>query len=220
MRARIPGVGVVIASVVAVLVALVLSHSLVFLVRFGSAYGEALAHAGHGPAWTAAVGGSLASGAALLGVAVLGLYRLRQRARQLGAGGRRGEPTLRAFLRSWATVAVRLLSATSLLLTFQENIERVYAGLAGPNPALLLSAEYPFALAIVAGVSVVVAFVFALVRWRRAALEQRMRAARRLQIRVASVRRPDAVLGRTPQAVVAGRLAVRAPPNLEPAFPA
>ena len=37
------------------LVALALAHELVFLARYGSRFGEALVHSGHGEAWTAAV---------------------------------------------------------------------------------------------------------------------------------------------------------------------
>jgi len=39
-----------IGIVISMTVALVLAHDLAFLARHGSAFGEALAHAGHGPA--------------------------------------------------------------------------------------------------------------------------------------------------------------------------
>jgi hypothetical protein len=57
------------------LVALVLTHSLVFLVRYGSAYGEALAHSGHNVAWTVAVVSSTVIG---VGLALAGLLQLRR----------------------------------------------------------------------------------------------------------------------------------------------
>ena len=44
------------------LVALVLAHDLTFLARYGSRFGEALAHAGHGETWSAAVGTSRTRG--------------------------------------------------------------------------------------------------------------------------------------------------------------
>src|SRR5512133_1592832 len=50
-RGRVPAMlarlGRALVPVGSGLVALVLSHSLVYLVRYGSAYGEALAHNGH-----------------------------------------------------------------------------------------------------------------------------------------------------------------------------
>ena len=41
-----------IARAVVVAATLALAHDLTFLARYGSIYGEALAHAGHGQAWT------------------------------------------------------------------------------------------------------------------------------------------------------------------------
>jgi hypothetical protein len=209
-----------IGAVAAVLVSLVLSHDLVFLTRYGSAYGEALAHAGHGPAWTDAVLGSIGLGAALLVAGLGGLIRLRAHARRLGARPTHAEPGWRAFIRSWATSALRLVVATSLLLTIQENLERVGAGISGPNIRLLVSADYPYALPIVSVIAIAVAFVAALVGWRRAILVSRIRGVRRRPTRVPAAPRPYGRLERRPNAAVAGITAMRAPPLLGIAAPA
>jgi hypothetical protein len=201
-------------------VALVLAHDLAFLARYGSAFGEALAHAGHGPAWTGAVAGSVALGAGLLVAAILGLRRLGLVAEQLRAHGTSSEPRWRAFLRTWLIQAARLAVTTTFLLTIQENLERVSGGVAGPNVGLLVSAEYPWALPIVIGVAIAVSFVAALVTWRRAVLVNRIRAARRWPILASIVPRPAVGAERRPLGVVGGRWAVRAPPALGIAVPA
>jgi hypothetical protein len=209
-----------IGAGVSALVAVVFAHDLAFLARYGSAYGEALAHAGHGPAWTGAVAGTIAIGAGLLVTAAIGLRRLGGIAEQLQARGTSSEPGWRAFLRSWATWAARLSLATAALLTIQENVERVTSGIAGPNVGLLVSADYPWAIPIVIAVAIAVSFVVALVGWRRAILVSRIRAARRRPIRDSIVSRPVAGAERRPLAVVRGLLAVRAPPILGAAAPA
>lgn len=201
-----------IGAVASVLVALVLAHDLVFLVRYGSVYGEELAHFGHGPAWTDAVVGSLALGLGLLIGALFALFRLRRAASRLGASATGAEPTWRAFVRSWVIVSGRVAVLTAVLLTIQENLERMRIGLPGPNLAILLSRDYPSAPAVIAAVSIAVAFVLALVSWRHDVLVMRIRAARRPSIRIAPARRPVGPLGRRAQWLLRGPLAVRAPP--------
>jgi hypothetical protein len=204
-------IGVWLGATATLLVSLVLAHDLAFLARYGSDYGEALAHAGHGPAWTGAVVGSVATAAGLLVAAGIGWHRLRLRARRLAAGSTSAEPGLRAFLGTWSRATARLLAATGFLLTVQENVERVSSGIAGPDPGLLLSAAYPFAPAIVAAVSIVAAFVFALVGWRRAVLAERIRAAHH-PAHGAVPMRPIIGIERLPAAHLGGRLALRGPP--------
>jgi hypothetical protein len=201
-------------------VALVLAHDLAFLARYGSAFGEALAHAGHGPAWTGAAAGSVAIGAGLLVTAIIGLRRLGGIAGQLAARRSSGEPGWRAFLWSWATWTAALASITTVLLTIQENVERVTSAIAAPNAALLLSVEYPWAMPIVIGVAIAIAFVVAVVAWRRDVLEARIRLAGARNIRGSSVPRPAVGSERRPLAVVRGLWAVRAPPSQGDAVPA
>jgi hypothetical protein len=217
MRRRLATAFGIIASTA---VALVLAHDLAFLARYGSAFGEALAHAGHGPAWTGAALGSVAIGAGLLVMAILGLRRLGLVAEQLRAHGTATEPRRRAFLRTWLLRAATLSLTTTFLLTIQENVERASGGVAAPNVGLLVSEEYPCAIPIVLGVAVAVSFVAALLAWRRAVLVGRIRAARRRPVRSSLVRRPAVGAEQRPLAVVRGLWAVRAPPFLGTAVPA
>jgi hypothetical protein len=210
---RLLGTRVALAGFALVaLVALVLAHDLVFLVRYGSAYGEALAHAGHDERWQAAVLAVLGLGGGLLVAALVRLRALAREATGLDRDGRSGlggrALLVRAAFRTW----LRLAASTLLILTVQENVERVGAGFAAPGPGLLLSPEYPWALPIVVGVSLVVGFVTALFRWRRDALIARIRAQRARHAAVPAAPRPVVRVIRRPWATL-GRLGgLRAPP--------
>jgi hypothetical protein len=158
--------------------ALVLAHQMVFLVRYGSIYGEALAHAGHGQAWSDAVTTVIGAAIVLAAGSVVGLWRL---SRQL-----RGRPIVRAsaamdgaaVARRWLRASAWLTLAVLVVLTVQENVEHAAAGLGLPGPEILVTPEYPFAVAIVAGVSLVVALVATILTWRRETLLARIAALR------------------------------------------
>ena len=199
------------------LVALVLSHSLVYLVRYGSAYGEALAHNGHDAAWTLAVWST-----AILGgwLAVAGLARLLRLGRAVTerwpTGDFQGNERARAgtWLRSWLLDATRLTLATAVLLTVQENVEHLAAGLPLQGVVMLLQPEYPFALAIVAAVALAVSLVVALYRRRRDELLARLRHARAAYATELPPGRP-ARNQLLPPASILGRIGgLRAPPAL------
>src|SRR5690242_14979763 len=162
------------------LAALVLAHQLVYLARYGSRFGEALQHAGHGDAWTAAVMSSVLLAVALgaFGIARLvhlGFLIRRSSATDPGASGELERGALaRAFLR----IAPRTALLTALLLTAQENLERAAIGLPTPGAGMLLTDEYQGGLWITIAVALVVSLVAALFAWRRGVLEARLRAAR------------------------------------------
>lgn len=196
------------------LVALVLAHELVFLARYGSRYGEALVHAGHGQTWSAAVVTCLALGGLVAGVAVLRLARLGLLVRRAGGSGSRfdGLPPV-SLARAWARNAPRIAVVSVVLLSIQENIERAATGGVMPGPAILLTPEYAGGLWITIGVALAVALVAALFQWRRDVLLARLRAAR--------VRLPRGtqapILRRSRRTVPGGSLlgrgfALRAPP--------
>jgi len=200
------------------LVALVLSHSLVYLVRFGSVYGEALAHEGHDLAWAIAVWSSGLLGA---GLALAGLVRLVQ----LGRAAPRPDPlafagiasnrvTATRSLRDWVVAGLRLAVVTAAVLTIQENAEHLAADLPLQGPGMLLRPEYPFALAIVVAVSFGVSLVVCLYRRRRDELLARLRRARMTFLEVRPPARPvrDQLV---PPASILGRIGgLRAPPAL------
>ena len=166
-------------------VALVLAHDLVYLVRFGSRYGEALVHTGHGESWSTAVGTTLALAGLLF---VAGIARLAQlgilveRARATSERHSDAIPAaaldVRQLARIWLRIAPRMALVGVILLTVQENLERSALGGPGAGPGILLSAEYPWALWITIAVGLLVGLVAALFEWRRLALLERLRAAR------------------------------------------
>ena len=116
-----------IARAVVVAATLALAHDLTFLARYGSAYGEALAHAGHGQAWTNAVLVSVGLATAIVVGAAIQLWRIRSAARST-RDAPVGGPGLREFGRSWVGLAARLAAVVAVLLTVQENIERAREG--------------------------------------------------------------------------------------------
>ena len=166
---------------------LVLAHQLVFLARYGSVYGEALAHAGHGPAWTGAVAVVAIGTGLLVAGFVVGTVRIARELRRLG-----GRPAALAPIRSpdvahravGPAVIGTLRTAASLIatvlvgLTIQENLEHAAAGLPMPGLGILASREYPFAVGIVAVVSLVVVLVATLLTWRHGQLTARLRQLR------------------------------------------
>jgi hypothetical protein len=175
-RSAVPRLGLAPALAA---VALVLAHGLVFFARYGSIYGEALVHAGHGTAWTTAAVSVLATGSVLLLVAVLRLWQLARLARDAGPlpGGVRPGPDAAELARLWLRQARWLVPVVLVALTVQENLEHVAAGLGLPGPAILLTPEYPGAVLLVTLASLLVAAVAALVAWRAAVLVARLRAA-------------------------------------------
>src|SRR5260221_3617912 len=180
--------GRVLGLVGSTLVAVGLSHSVVYLIRFGSAYGEALAHAGHDLAWTIAVWSANGLGAGLAIAAALQLLRLRRAARALPQGT--SAPSGQGLKVRWLVASGRLAATTAILLTIQENVERAGAGLPVPGIGLLLSADYPWAVLVVAAVGSAVGLVVALFPCRRDVLVARLRASRRVARRPITAARP------------------------------
>ena len=193
-------------------VAVVLAHDLVFLVRFGSRYGEALVHSGHGETWSTAVGTILAIAAALVMAGVVRLAQLGILIRAAGAS--KGALDLRQLLRLWLRLGPRIALVSVVLLTVQENLERSTIGGSMPGPGILLSPEYPFALWIAIAVGLLVGLVAALYEWRRRALIERLRAARLALPRHTSAAepRPFGVRRRPVVSVLGRRSGLRAPP--------
>ncbi len=170
-------------------VAVFAAHDGVFFVQygFGQAFADAMragGHDGYWPAFTfaAAIAAAVLGGAALLRVAWLRhrLGRLRtERGRwRHGSAGRsrpgraiwrgRGFAPL-SYRRELIGLWARLFVVVTVVFVIQENVEH-----AGHHHLLglgaLWSQEYPLALPALAGVTLVIAAIGALVRWRIAAL--------------------------------------------------
>lgn len=198
------------------LVAVVLAHELVFLARYGSRYGEALAHAGHGETWTAAVTSSLALAGLLAAIGTVQLARLGVLVRRRGsrvrppAGGLEPESLLRAWLR----IGPRTAFLSVVVLSLQENVERAAIGMAAPGPGILLSAEYAGGLWITIANGLLVGLVGALFAWRRRVLLARLRAARASLPRGTDTvaPRPRAQVPAPRASLLGRRSALRAPP--------
>jgi hypothetical protein len=205
---------------------LVLAHQSVYLVRYGSIYGEALVHAGHGQGWSDAVTTVLVSAVLLITLAIARLVRLGAHVAALELATGRSKvgatrrapasgPPLRQLARRWLRMFAILAPAIVIALTIQENAEHVAAGFSAPGVGILVNAEYPMALPIVAAVAAAVSLVAALLEWTRAVLVARLRAARAqaprrapLALRPAGVRIANAPVG----SLLARRLGRRAPP--------
>jgi hypothetical protein len=202
------------------LVALVLAHELVFLARFGSRFGEALAHSGHGAAWTAAVVSSIGLGFALFVAGLVRLARLGLLANRRGrvhldrAAARSLSPG--SLLRGWVRLAPRIAMLGVVLLTLQENLERWATGQVVPGVGILVSQEYPDALWITVAVAFAVSLIAALFEWRRRVLVARVRAARPALPRTteSAPARSGVLVRPAVESVLGRRSALRAPPTL------
>jgi hypothetical protein len=212
-------IGALAAAAALQVVALVLAHELVFLARYGSRFGEALVHSGHGEAWTAAVYTSLALA---VGLGLAGAFRLARlgllmRARgsvRLELGAARSLD-VRSLLRAWLRLAPKMALFSVVLLSIQENVEHWSIGQAVPGPGILLSDEYPDALWITIAVALAVSLVAALFEWRRRVLLAQLRAARgRLPRASESAPTRPGISVRPPVESLLGRQsALRAPPE-------
>jgi hypothetical protein len=194
---------------------LVLAHQLVFLARYGSRFGEALAHAGHGEAWTAAAATSLVLAALFVVLGGLRLGWLGLVVRRRGGPRDPGSPVLErgALIRAWLPLAVRTTALTLVLLTLQENLEHAASGLAVPGAGILLSPEYAGAAWITIAVALVASLVAALFEWRHRVLLGRLRAARApLPRGTTSVRRPIERPAPPIESLLGRGSALRAPP--------
>lgn len=196
------------------LVSVVLAHELVFLARYGSRYGEALAHAGHGQSWTNAVLTSLALAALLAGIGIVRLARLGLLVHRAGGGRSRLDGLAPVSLaRAWLRIAPRTAALSVVLLTAQENLERAALDGAMPGAGILLSPEYAGGLWITIGVGLAIGLLAALFEWRRRVLLARLRALRARPIRLgATVARPRTRVLAPAASILGRRSALRAPP--------
>jgi hypothetical protein len=197
------------------LVALVLAHQLVYLARYGSLYGEALVHSGHGDAWSTAVAISAILG---LGLAIAAAFRLRRlgvlaRGRDESAETTSAGLDIRWFVRSYLRIAPRLAGLLVVMLTIQENAERALVGQAMPGAGVLMSPEYAGGLWIAIAVGLTVALVAALFQWRQRVLLGRLRTTRPARRAAPGPSPRPAILERPVESLLGRRSALRAPPT-------
>jgi len=197
------------------LVAFVLAHNLLFLLRYGSSYSAFLERTGHGSAWTSTVliVAALAAGLALASMARL--VALSAIASQLEAGAirvRSGQVGDYAVHVRRAWLAILLLAVT--LFVGYENVERVAVGLPAPGLGVLNLTDGA-TIAVFAIVPLFTALVEGLYRWRRDVLTAQICAAR-----ARWHRRPRAIAPRRPVwtehrhvSIVLHQFSGRAPPQ-------
>jgi len=194
------------------LVALVLAHNLVFLATYGPQYGRALVETGHDAAWTTAFLIALGLGLALLVAGTWQLRRLSRQARSIGAAAGPRDPGPSAFGAHLGRLWLGLLPATTLLFVLQENVEHLAMGDGLPGLGVLVRGGSPLALTVIGAVTLGVALVGALYRWRRDTLVARISTGHTPWRRpTVKPQRPRGTDRRAPLAL-GGSVAGRAPP--------
>lgn len=163
-----------------VLASLALSHHLIYFLAHGSgeSYSRAMTEAGHDRYWTTFL---LLIGAVTVALTAVGVRQLRRLA-TLAAAARVGNVNVRdvgvdRFFRILVPLWMRLMLLTVVAFLLQENIESASVGqvLPGLGP---INGEHGVALPVIGAVSLLIAAVRALVRWRRDVLLARLGAAR------------------------------------------
>ena len=158
-------------------VAFALGHQITYVVEYGSNAGSALARSGHDLQWTVSVASIALLAILLVALAARELHRLSGQARGLtDAGSRRS--SLAALVADTIPLALAILVASLISFVIVENLEYAAAGLASPGLTLLLSPEHQVTLIVFELVSLAVAFVAALYRWRRSVLVELIERAR------------------------------------------
>jgi hypothetical protein len=194
------------------LVALVLAHNVVFLATYGPHYGEALVRTGHDDAWTTAFAVGLGIGLAILIAGIWQLRRLALLARVDGIGAGSPDPGLGAFARHFGRLWLGLAPATAVLFVVQENVELLAARDELPGLGVLAHHGTPLAATVIGAVTMGVALVCALYRWRRDILVARVAAgAGRWHRAAAELPRPPRA-DRGASLALRGSIAGRAPP--------
>jgi hypothetical protein len=197
---------------------LVLSHEVVYLVAYGpgDGYKAAMQVGGHDDYWLPyllAVTFVVAMLGALAARELILLGRLAARADVSAVLGIEAEaPPFRVAVGSlWLRLAV----AAGTAFVLQENLEVAIAGLE-PSGLAVLGSHHGLALPVLLGTSLVVALVGALLRWRRAVLLSRIRAAGRRTPARPSIDRPITTHHRAPRSGATCGNGVRGPPRRLP----
>lgn len=168
---------------VLVAVSVVAGHTAVYAAHRG--VGEELAAAmssgGHDAYWPLALAGTIGIGALALARAGHGVWRMWREARRIGRRHedfqRGSEPSERPYRRELLAIWPALFAVTAAAYLGLENLEHLAAHSHLTGLEALFGADHPLAVPILAGVSLAVAGIGALIRWRVRVLEARLRAA-------------------------------------------
>ena len=155
-----------------VVAALLVAHDATYLSHHGSGEGlsAAMHEGGHGY-WAAFTVVAIASAAVLtLHVTARLAWLAARRGPAVGTRGR-GASRLPSYRRELRGLWIRLLPAVALAFTVLENLEHLVVGGELIGTGALTGPEYPLAIPVLALVTLVLAAIGALVRWRIAILE-------------------------------------------------
>ena len=212
------------------LVALLSAHTAIYAAHFGlgNAFATAMSASGHDGWWLPAVGVVVVAGVFLLALTVGSLARLEWAVRSQRFDSptprvpRRHVPVgRRDSRRDYAASVLELwrvlLPLVIALFAIQENVELLIGGGRVAGLEVLISAELPLTLPVLAAVTLAVAALGALVRWRIAGLVARLARTtdRRRTVADAAAPRWRAIGALAPRRWMTDRLdAGRAPPEL------
>ena len=194
------------------LVAFVLAHHLVYALAYGPNASAALTRTGHGLEWSATV---LFVVLVAIGIGLAAAYRLLVLHRLVDRAA--SEPTalplpgLGSLVGEAGRIWLRVFPTALAIYVINENGERATAGL--PTPGLgVLATNGMLAFWVVTLVTLVIAMVAGLYRWRRDLLLARIRrlATRWPHPAAVLARRPHAQV--RPRSVVLSAVSSRAPP--------
>jgi len=196
------------------LVALVLTHNLVYLAAYGAAYEDVLVRTGHDEDWTMAVAVILALATVLVIVAGWRIATLWVEARSLRGTGTLSPIDPAGLVAAFGVTWLRLGAATGAAFVVQENLERASIGQPLPGLGVLGSIAFPDALPILLAVTFAIALLGTLFRWRIETLAARVAAAHRVRWArpVHAPRRAIPLAHRLAGSIHGRRSAGRAPP--------
>ena len=204
-------------------VALLIGHNAVYAARFGvgDQLRTAMTSLGHDGYWGPFSLVAIAAATVLIVGTVLTIERLRQ---GLTPATGRSAPTASgaSYRRELSVLWPRLFLAVVILFALQENVEAWLAMGQVPGIDVLLGAGMPLGIAVLGIVTVALAAIGALVRWRIAVLARRLseaaRAVRAYPTTDGPAREWAHIDALAPHRWIADRLdAGRAPPMLLPA---
>ncbi len=158
-------------------ISVLIGHDAIFGIQygFGDGFRQAMSLGGHDGYWMALSVVIVTLALAVLARESLRGLRLWLRTRTLRTRSvERGRPTwLPEVRRIWPA----LLALTSVAFAIQENLEHLAMGQPAPGIGVLFGAEHAAAIPILAAITLLVAAVGSLVRWRVAILEFRVATA-------------------------------------------
>jgi hypothetical protein len=209
-----------VRTVILAVVALLVAHDVIFLAEYGDgpAFARAMSEGGHDGYWLPFTVGAILAGGVLLLRSLTTVSRLRAQASQVGWLEELPAPSYSSELFGIWRV---LFPLVAVLFALQENLEHLAVGGQFLGLEALVGPDNPLAVPVIAHVTLALAALGALLRWRIAVLRRRLTAARATHPPVTD-ERPCPEWGSVhtfaPHRWMTGRLdAGRAPPRFVPA---